>query len=288
MTNEICLKWPKDVNEALRLATDRLNSTSDTPRLDAELLMAHALEVERGALLLDPRKYQTPDEFGSLVARRMSHEPLAYITGFRDFWTLRFAVGPGCLIPRPDSETLIEAMLAHVRDSNAAFHILDLGTGPGTLLLSALSEFPYARGLGVDSSDIALGYARQNAEDNGLSSRATFQRGNWAEGLNGPFDIILCNPPYIGADEALMDDVVKYEPASALFAGQDGLDDYRRILPQIAEYLSADGFAILEIGHRQRADVSLLAEQCGFHVQSKQDLGGRDRALILTVSAITN
>lgn len=278
--------WPQDVREALRLAAEQLDGLSDTARLDAELLMAHALKIERGALLLDPSRYQTPDEFGALIQRRVAREPLAYITGFRDFWTLRLAVGPGCLIPRPDSETLIEAMLAELRDRQKALNILDLGTGPGTLLLAALSELPAARGVGVDASEVALSYARHNAEDNGLSGRVTFQQGNWAEGLHGPFDIILSNPPYIGENEPLMADVAQYEPASALFAGADGLDDYRRIIPQISALLSADGFAVLEIGHLQRADVRELAEQNGFEARVYQDLGGRDRALVLKLSHI--
>lgn len=277
---------PLDVRVALRLAAEQLDGLSDTPHLDAELLMAHALKIERGALLLDPSRYQTPEDFGLLLSRRLAREPLAYITGYRDFWTLRLAVGPGCLIPRADSETLIEAMLAELRDKQKALNILDLGTGPGTLLLTALSELPAARGLGVDASEVALSYARHNAEDNGLSGRVTFQRGDWGEGLHGPFDIILCNPPYIGVDEPLMADVVQYEPASALFAGTDGLDDYRRIIPQISTLLSADGFAILEIGYQQRADVSQLAEEYGFEARVFQDLGGRDRALLLMLSGI--
>lgn len=270
------------VSSALREAAALLAKVSDTARLDAELLMAHALGVERNTLLLDPNRYSVPAHFEALVARRAKREPIAYITGYRDFWTLRFVVGPGALIPRPDSETLIEAMLAAVKDKSAPLLVLDLGTGPGTLLLTALTELPAAKGLGVDASEAALAYARQNAMDMGLEARVAFQAGNWGEGLAGPYDLILCNPPYIADDEVLMADVAHYEPASALFAGADGLDDYRQLMPQIDRLLSDMGIAVLEIGHLQRQSVTELAEQCGFAVRNATDLGGRDRALLLT------
>jgi len=270
-----------DVAAALRDAARRLADVSDTPRLDAELLMAHALGIERQALLLDPARYVVPAAFAALVERRMAHEPIAYILGHRDFWTIRLAVGPGALIPRPDSETLIEAAVQHFGDRGPG-HILDLGTGPGTLLLAALAEWPDARGLGIDASDAALDYARGNAAALGMTVRAAFRTGDWAAGVTGPFDLILCNPPYIAETEMLMADVADHEPTSALFAGADGLDDYRRILPDLPRILAPGGAAILEIGHTQRISVSELARAAGFAVACKQDLGGRDRALLLT------
>lgn len=270
-----------DVAAALRDAARRLADVSDTPRLDAELLMAHALGIERQALLLDPARYAVPAAFAARVERRMAHEPIAYIVGHRDFWTIRLAVGPGALIPRPDSETLIEAAVRHFGDRGPG-HILDLGTGPGTLLLAALAEWPDARGLGIDASDAALDYARGNAAALGMAVRAAFRTGDWAAGVTGPFDLILCNPPYIAETEMLMADVADHEPTSALFAGADGLDDYRRILPDLPRILAPGGAAILEIGHTQRISVSELARAAGFAVACKQDLGGRDRALLLT------
>ena len=242
---------------------------------------AHALGVERGALLLDPARFGAPDDFGGLVARRMAHEPLAYIVGYRDFWTIRLAVGPGVLIPRPDSETLIEAAVQYFGAAGPK-RILDLGTGPGTLLLAALAEWPAATGLGVDAGEAALTFARANADALNLADRAAFRTGDWADGVEGPFDLILCNPPYIADSEELMPDVAGFEPASALFAGADGLDDYSRIIPALPRLLAPGGAAILEIGHRQRISVSELAEAAGFAVACKQDLGGRDRALLLT------
>lgn len=272
------------VAESLRTATNLLTGISDTPRLDAELLMAHALGIERQDVLLDPARYEVPELYALLVARRMAHEPIAYIVGYRDFWTLRIAVGPGVLIPRPDSETLVEACLDFARERGAGWpaRVLDLGTGPGTLLLAVLSEFPGATGLGVDASEQALAYARDNAEKLGMADRATFQSGDWGGGIDGAFDLILCNPPYIGVDEPLMPDVADHEPAGALFAGPDGLDDYRRIIPDLPRLLAPGGAAVLEIGATQHILVRQLAEAAGFAVACRQDLGGRDRALLLT------
>ncbi|MBL0914127.1 MAG: peptide chain release factor N(5)-glutamine methyltransferase [Sphingopyxis sp.] len=270
-----------DVSAKLRQAAGRLDGVSDTPRLDAELLMAHALGIERQALLLDPVRFAVPEGFGALIERRRAHEPLAYIVGHRDFWTIRLQVGPGVLIPRPDSETLIEAAV-HYFGAAGPKRVLDLGTGPGTLLLAALAEWPDAAGLGVDASEAALAFARANADALNLADRADFQTGDWADGIEGQFDLILCNPPYIADSEALMPDVADYEPTGALFAGADGLADYRRIIPDLPRILAPSGIAILEIGHAQHMLVRELAEAAGFSVTCRPDLGGRDRALLLT------
>lgn len=265
------------ISAALHDASAQLADVSDTPRLDAELLMAHALGVERGAMLLDPARYAVPPAFAALVARRMVHEPVAYIIGRRDFWTISLNIGPGVLIPRPDSETLIEAALAHFGKGGPET-ILDLGTGPGTLLLAALDQWPDARGVGVDRSEVALAYARANAAALGLSDRASFVCGGWADG--GSADLILCNPPYIEAGARLDRQVAAYEPPEALFAGADGLDDYRALLPGLARRIMPGGGAIIEIGAEQEAAVTALAESEGFAVACKRDLGGRPRALI--------
>lgn len=269
------------VAESLRTATNLLTGISDTPRLDAELLMAHALGVERSALLLDPARYEVPNVYVHLIARRMAHEPVAYIVGYRDFWTIRVAVGPGMLIPRPDSEALIEAAIDHFGDAGPN-RILDLGTGPGTLLLAALDQWPASHGLGIDESERAIVWAEDNAIDLELEERARFRVGDWAQGLDGQFDLILCNPPYIADSEPLMPDVAEHEPAGALFAGADGLDDYRRIIPDLPRLLAPGGLAVLEIGATQHISVRQLAEAAGFTVACRQDLGGRDRAMLLT------
>ena len=270
------------VGAALRAATARLAAVSDTARLDAEVLMAHALGVERGALLLDPDRFVVPAAFAALIERRAAREPVAYIVGARDFWTIRLMVGPGVLIPRGDSETLIEAALAASPTRLAPLRLLDLGTGPGTLLLALLSEYPGAHGLGLDRSAVALDYARRNAAALRLDERAQFREGDWTKGIGGTFDIILCNPPYIEADAALMRDVADFEPPEALFAGADGLEDYRQIIPGLASLLTPRGVAVLEIGAAQRDAVTALAHEAGFVVQCRRDLGGRDRALVLT------
>ncbi|HWV59473.1 MAG TPA: peptide chain release factor N(5)-glutamine methyltransferase [Sphingopyxis sp.] len=270
-----------EVSAALREAAAQLAAVSDTARLDAELLMAHALGVERPALLLDASRFALPARFADFVARRMRSEPVAYILGYRDFWTVRIGVGPGVLIPRPDSETLIEAAQAHF-GTGGPTRILDLGTGPGTLLYAALAEWPAATGLGVDASDIALDYANRNALALGLERQVELMQGDWARGVAGQFDLILCNPPYIADSEQLMPDVADHEPAGALFAGADGLDDYRRIIPELPRLMSPRGVAILEIGATQHMLVRQLAEAAGFFVRCRQDLGGRDRALLLT------
>jgi release factor glutamine methyltransferase len=243
--------------------------------------MAHALGMTREALLLGHLDDPAPPGFAGLLDRRLAHEPVAYITGTRAFWTIDLHVGPGVLIPRPDSETLIEAAIAHF-GQRAPATILDLGTGPGSLLLAALSEWPEARGLGVDVSEAALDYARRNAADLDMVERAQFVRGDWAAGLAGPFDLILCNPPYIGDDEVLPEDVQAFEPDGALFAGADGLDDYRLIAPQLKPLIAPGGAAILEIGHTQAQAVTELLVSQGFSVALARDLAGRPRALIAT------
>ena len=270
----------RGVGVALVEATTRLATVSDTPRLDAELLMAHALGCSREAMLLGRLGEAVPLAFDALLARRLAHEPVAYITGTRAFWTTDLDVGPGVLIPRADSETLIEAAVAYLA-KRAPATILDLGTGPGTLLLAALAEWPEARGLGIDASEAALDYARRNG-DQIAPGRAAFRLGDWAAGVDAQFDLVLCNPPYVEADAVLDPQVADYEPGSALFAGADGLDDYRQIAPQLPGLVAPGGVAILEIGHAQRDSVTALLEAESATVACRRDLGGRPRALIAT------
>jgi release factor glutamine methyltransferase len=253
---------------------------SATPRLDAELLMAHALGLAREAMLLSRLGDPAPEGFAALVARRVAHEPVAYITGSRGFWTIELSVGPGVLVPRADSETLIEAAVAHFAGAAGPKHVLDLGTGPGTLLLAALAEWPEAHGLGVDASETALDYARQNVARLGMADRAELRAGDWAQGLDGQFDLILCNPPYIGTGEELGPEVRAHEPAEALFAGADGLDDYRRIVPGLPRLLAPGGIAVLEIGWTQGESVSALVRAAGLTPAIRRDLGGRDRTVL--------
>lgn len=270
------------IAQALRDAAARFQQTSDTPRLDAELLLAHALGIDRNELLLRQRELAVPPGFDGLMERRLSGEPIAYIIGMRDFWTIRLRVTPDVLIPRPDTETLIEAAIDHF-GSRAPSRILDLGTGSGALLLAALDQWPKAMGLGVDISPAALAVAQGNAERLGMGARAAFRLGDWGQGVQGPFDLILINPPYIAQDAPLTGDVL-CEPKGALFAGAQGLDDYRRIAPMLPPLLASDGMAAIEIGYDQRESVTALLSNQGLSVACRFDLGGRDRCLVATVA----
>lgn len=255
---------------------------SATPRLDAELLLAHALGLSRERLLLTLADHAVPPAYADLVDRRARQEPVAYLTGTRAFWTIDLAVGPGALVPRADSETLIEAAVGHFAGTAGARRVLDLGTGPGTLLFAALAEWPGATGLGVDASPAALGWASANRRARGMEARAELREGDWAAGIDERFDLVLANPPYIAADAALPDEVARFEPASALFAGAEGLDDYRRIAPVLPRLLLPGGVACIEIGFDQAAAVSALLRDAGLAVAVRQDLGGRDRCLVAT------
>jgi len=267
------------VAQTLRDAALLLSPVSDTPRLDAELLLAHALGMARNDLLMRQQDLTVPDGFAALLARRREGEPVAHIVGTRDFWTLTLRVTPDTLIPRPDSETLIEAAIAYFGDRTPG-RILDLGTGSGALLLAALDQWPDATGLGVDRSPAALDVARDNAMRLGLGQRADFTLGDWGQGIGGCFDLILCNPPYVACDAPLMGDVLR-DPPGALFAGADGLDDYRRIAPQIPALFAPGGMAAVEIGHDQAAGVSALLRNAGLTTSLRRDLAGRDRCLVV-------
>ena len=269
------------IRTELAAAASGLTAVSDTPRLDAELLMAHALGTTRERLLLRHLDDAVPAVFALLVTRRLAHEPIAYITGQRDFWTISLSVGPGVLIPRPDSETLIEAAVEHFRH-RAPATILDLGTGPGTLLLAALAEWPEAQGLGIDESERARQYFETNANKLGMENRARFKLGNWAHETEGQFDLILCNPPYIATGELLPAEVREHEPDGALFAGSDGLDDYRVIAAELPRLIAPGGMAAIEIGAIQAAAVSGLLAAQRLKVAIRRDLAGRDRCLVVT------
>lgn len=268
--------------EALRAAAERLAGVTDTARLDAELLLAHALGCTRSELLLRHMRDPVPAAFAAMVERRLAHEPVAYITGMQDFFGRPFAVAPGVLIPRADSETVVEAALAACP---APVRVLDCGTGPGTLLLTVLAERPAAQGWGIDRSAEALAIAAANAQALGLADRAMLVQRDWTlpgwrDGL-GQFDLVLANPPYVEQAADLDPQVRQWEPAGALFAGADGLDDYRLLVPQLPALLAPGGVAVVEIGATQGPAVSALAQGHGLSVQLHHDLGGRPRALVV-------
>lgn len=278
-----------NVAEAIRSAAVKLQATSDTARLDAELLMAHALGASRSDMLLRHMQDAVPDAFDALIARRATHEPVAYITGTQEFYGREFSVEPGVLIPRPDSEVLIDTALELCPDPK---RILDLGTGSGALLFTLLLERPRARGVGIDASQQAIEIALDNGTGFDAAEhlmdgwewrlyRKDWTRPGWADDL-GEFDLIVSNPPYVEAQAALEPDVRDFEPASALFAGAEGLDDYRILIPQLRGLMSEGAVSIFEIGHAQAAAVTQIAQSHGFAVTLRKDLAGRPRCLILS------
>jgi release factor glutamine methyltransferase len=274
-----------NVARALRDAAARLEATSDTARLDAELLMAHALNCDRSWMLLNWTGAVTPATFADLIERRARHEPVAYITGKQAFYGREFAVTPAVLIPRPDSETVVAVAIEAMPEPQ---RILDLGTGSGALLLTLLEEAPWSEeGVGIDASKGALDVAQSNGKAPHLARRARFllrdwHQPGWADDL-GRFDLIVANPPYVEEAADLAPSVRDYEPAEALFAGPEGLDDYRALFPQLPALLTPEGVAVIEIGAGQAESVAQLAAAAGFSSELRRDLANRPRALILRI-----
>ena len=272
----------KPIARALADAARQLSETSDTARLDVELLMAEALHIDRDKLILSPPNSQVPKRFWKMVDRRMKGEPVAYITGRRAFWNIDLHVGPGVLVPRPDSEVLVASAIEHFDGSAGPRRILDLGTGPGTLLLAALDVWPNSTGVGIDVARRALSYASANARRLGFETRLKLKLGNWAEGVDEAFDLILCNPPYIAEGAELGAGVREYEPDEALFAGESGLEAYRVLAPQLPRLLNSSGLAAVEIGPEQASAVTALLARDGLEARVANDLADRPRAVLLT------
>ncbi|RXT43183.1 protein-(glutamine-N5) methyltransferase, release factor-specific [Bosea sp. Tri-44] len=232
----------------------------------------------------DPLDEAATARLKAALARRLAGEPLWRIIGAREFWGLNFALSAGTLEPRPDSETLIEAALSHLAARrHEPLRMLDLGTGTGCLLIATLREFPQATGLGIDLSPDAVATATGNAARNGVSKRAAFRQGEWTDGVEERFDLILSNPPYIASGEiAELDrNVREHDPLLALDGGPDGLTAYRALAAALPGHLNPGGHAILEIGAGQEAAVVALMEQAGLrHLHSHRDLGGHIRGLV--------
>ena len=267
------------VADALREAARQLAARSDTARLDAELLMAHALGLSRSDMLLRHMQEPEPASFAALVERRAGHEPVAYIVGRKEFYGREFVVGPGVLIPRMDSETTVAATL---EACPAPRRVLDCGVGSGALLLTVLAEAG-GGGVGIDRSPEALAIAARNARSHTrgvMLLRRDWHEPGWTRDL-GRFDLILANPPYVEDDAPIEPDVRRWEPAGALFAGPAGLDDYRVLIPQLPELLTESGVAVLEIGATQAEQVTEIAAQSGFACELHRDLADRPRALVL-------
>jgi release factor glutamine methyltransferase len=255
------------------------------PAREARLLLAHARGEPSG--LLADRRAPVPAGFWTLLERRCRREPMAHISGRQGFWTLDLEVSAATLIPRADSETLIEAAIAVFPDPARVRRVLDLGTGTGALLLAALGEFPLSVGVGVDRAPAAAALARRNAAAHGLAPRAVFAVGHWGACVAGGFDLVLANPPYVEADAVatLMPEVARFEPRSALDGGPDGLDAYRAILPDLPRLLAAGGVAVLEVGDGQARAVAAMANRAGLClVTVREDLGGVARAVVVKKS----
>lgn len=222
-----------------------------------------------------------------LTARRVKREPMAYILGEREFWGLPFKVTPAVLVPRPDTETLIEAALSLMPDRRRPWRILDLGVGSGCLLLTLLKEYPNATGVGVDLSGEALEVARANAEALGLTDRAVWTSGDWrregwADRLPGPFDLVVSNPPYVEAEtiDRLMPEVARYEPRMALEGGPDGLDAYRAIASAARKLVTPGGSLLVEAGAGQASDIAGILSSIGLKVLPFwKDLAGIERVV---------
>jgi release factor glutamine methyltransferase len=256
----------------------------DNPRLDARVLLAHALAISPSDLIFETTNIppEALAKFESAIARRTNREPLAYITGEKEFWSLPFAVGPGVLIPRPETETVIEEAQKLFPQKNTPLRILDLGTGSGILLLTLLHLYPNARGTGVDASPDALGWAKKNAAGLGLESRAALEHRNWDEGIDQTFDLIVSNPPYIPRGAlAQLEPELSFEPRAALDGGPDGLDAYRVLAPILLRRAAPGGAILLEIGADQGASVPAILEAAGLligHVAN--DLAGHPRVVV--------
>ncbi len=272
----------RTVAEAVREAATQLSESSDTARLDAELLMAEALGISRSEMLLRHTGDQAPTSFAQLVQRRAAHEPVAYILGHQEFYGRSFIVSPDVLIPRGDSESVVDAALEFLSNRG---RILDCGTGSGALLMTLLAQRPDAEGIGIDRSLGALAVAAANAARLGVQDRAyllhlDWHEADWNAGI-GQFDLIIANPPYVETEADLSPSVRGFEPGEALFAGIDGLDDYRVLIPQLSDLLEKNGLAIVEIGSEQGDSASELARMAGFTVTLRRDLAHRPRALVL-------
>jgi release factor glutamine methyltransferase len=277
---------PTTVALAIRDGAAQLDGTADNPRLEARLLLAHALGLTQNDLIREPDRPIDPSAYQTLLTRRIGHEPLALLTGHREFWSLDFLVSTATLIPRPDSETVVEAAVGAFAGRGPPRTILDLGTGTGCLLLALLTEFPSAFGIGLDLSPAAAALAATNAARIGLSNRAAFVAADWTNPICGQFDLIVCNPPYIpGPDIAsLMPEVARHEPRTALDGGADGYDAYRTIMPRLSDHLTPNGVAVLELGQGQAKFVEEIARSAGFKTSHRLDLAHISRAIVLARS----
>jgi release factor glutamine methyltransferase len=264
---------------------DRLKAAGvDSPVLDARLLIETGARVSRLEIITDPRRELRDEQViatEALVRRREAREPVAHIIGRRHFWKLELSVTPDVLVPRPETEFVVEAALS-VLPSKTPARVLDLGVGSGAILLSILAERPEVTGLGIDASEAALSVARRNAEELGLQDRVAFRLGDWANGIDERFDVVVSNPPYIASGDiaSLQPEVARFEPRLALDGGADGLDAHRVIVRSLPHLLSEKGAFALEVGRGQAAAVTEMARAEGLSTSSPWlDLAGIPRVV---------
>jgi release factor glutamine methyltransferase len=273
------------IRETWVSGAERLTAAGiEEARLDARVLLAHTMNLAPGETVSsrEPSAAELA-RYEELLERRIAREPTAYIIGEREFWSLSFAVGPGVLIPRPESETLIEQAIKVYPDRSALLDVLDLGTGSGCLILSFLSEYLNARGLGVDRSPDALYWARRNAARHGLESRCAMSQSDWAAGIDGRYDLVFCNPPYLSSAEMrdIAPELSRFEPQAALEGGTDGLAAYRSLGPLVAKALKPDGRAFFEIGSNQGQSAVTVLKQEGLSILAVvNDLAGHPRCIV--------
>jgi len=276
-----------DVRTLLNQAQRRLALAGvEGPLRDARLLLQAAGDIPIATQIAFPERIVGQDAialFETFVARRADRQPVAHILGRREFWSLDFVVTPSTLVPRPDSETLVQAVLERTLDRKARLSLLDFGTGTGCLLLALLHELPNATGLGIDISPDALDVAIENAVRLGLRDRAQFRLRNWDGALTPFYDIVISNPPYIPTDEipTLQPEVSSFEPSIALDGGPDGLDAYRKLAPAAARLAKAGGLVAFEVGMGQADSVIEIGHAARLlHIATASDLAGVPRCVM--------
>jgi release factor glutamine methyltransferase len=273
-----------------RLAREFGEQNIDAPALDARIIVGHVLGLDHTALMAQSGRVLAPaeaDAIAALAARRHAHEPIARMLGYKEFWGLPFKLNSETLLPRPETETVVEATLAALdgeHHSGRGLRIVDLGTGSGALLLALLSELPNAFGIGTDISVTALGCARDNAAALDLSARASFVACDYGAALNGPLDVLVSNPPYVAREEIadLQPEVRDYDPRRALDGGPDGLDGYREVAAHARRLLAPSGVLAVELGRGQLGAVTAILAGAGLaRPVSQHDLAGISRALVM-------